>query len=224
MNWNVPVRLKSHMMVLSTKRIIGSCANWYTSRFLRFGGRRRKFPRNAFRVTRSRLTIKENSWAFWIEGNTFERTWDRKIIAISYWNELMCLAWSFLINPTIQYVHDYLLAKLFSSHFSIVHCFLFCSTHSVSDQSVFVYFFWHNLSQRQSIECRSATSTAFVSKLNSHNNFKQLDHWHIKMNCFQYTCGRAKENQIVFVSLAISRRHCIFFHSKNELYITDLKV
>nr|XP_031832015.1 probable helicase senataxin isoform X1 [Nomia melanderi] len=38
-----------------------------------------------------------------------------------------------------------------------------------------------------------------------------------------YTCGRAKENQIVCISLAVSRRHCIFFHRKNELYVTDLK-
>ncbi|XP_043514484.1 helicase sen1-like [Frieseomelitta varia] len=38
-----------------------------------------------------------------------------------------------------------------------------------------------------------------------------------------YTCGRAKENQIVCLSLTVSRRHCIFFRSKNELYVTDLK-
>ncbi|KAK1130696.1 hypothetical protein K0M31_018810 [Melipona bicolor] len=38
-----------------------------------------------------------------------------------------------------------------------------------------------------------------------------------------YTCGRAKENQIVCLSLMVSRRHCIFFRSKNELYVTDLK-
>nr|XP_033339288.1 helicase SEN1 [Megalopta genalis]XP_033339289.1 helicase SEN1 [Megalopta genalis]XP_033339290.1 helicase SEN1 [Megalopta genalis]XP_033339291.1 helicase SEN1 [Megalopta genalis]XP_033339292.1 helicase SEN1 [Megalopta genalis] len=38
-----------------------------------------------------------------------------------------------------------------------------------------------------------------------------------------YTCGRAKDNQIVCLSLTVSRRHCIFFHSKDELYVTDLK-
>ncbi|XP_017790018.1 PREDICTED: probable helicase senataxin [Habropoda laboriosa] len=38
-----------------------------------------------------------------------------------------------------------------------------------------------------------------------------------------YTCGRAKDNEIVCTSLTVSRRHCIFFHSKNELYVTDLK-
>ncbi|KOX75801.1 putative helicase senataxin [Melipona quadrifasciata] len=38
-----------------------------------------------------------------------------------------------------------------------------------------------------------------------------------------YTCGRAKENQIVCLSLMVSRRHCIFFRSKNDLYVTDLK-
>ncbi|XP_012141284.2 putative helicase senataxin isoform X1 [Megachile rotundata] len=38
-----------------------------------------------------------------------------------------------------------------------------------------------------------------------------------------YTCGRAKDNQIVCLSLTVSRHHCIFFHGKNELYVTDLK-
>ncbi|OAD53199.1 putative helicase senataxin [Eufriesea mexicana] len=38
-----------------------------------------------------------------------------------------------------------------------------------------------------------------------------------------YTCGRAKDNQIICHSLTVSRRHCIFFRSKNELYVTDLK-
>ncbi|XP_076293905.1 putative helicase senataxin [Lasioglossum baleicum] len=38
-----------------------------------------------------------------------------------------------------------------------------------------------------------------------------------------YTCGRAQDNEIICVSLTVSRRHCIFFRSKNELYVTDLK-
>nr|XP_034188053.1 helicase sen1-like isoform X1 [Osmia lignaria] len=38
-----------------------------------------------------------------------------------------------------------------------------------------------------------------------------------------YTCGRAKDNQIVCLGLTVSRRHCIFFRKKDELYVTDLK-
>lgn len=38
-----------------------------------------------------------------------------------------------------------------------------------------------------------------------------------------YTCGRARDNEIVCLGLTVSRRHCIFFRSKNELYVTDLK-
>ncbi|XP_033348254.1 uncharacterized protein LOC117232754 [Bombus vosnesenskii] len=38
-----------------------------------------------------------------------------------------------------------------------------------------------------------------------------------------YTCGRAKDNEIICLSLTVSRRHCMFFHRKNELYVTDLK-
>ncbi|XP_060828879.1 uncharacterized protein LOC132914081 [Bombus pascuorum] len=38
-----------------------------------------------------------------------------------------------------------------------------------------------------------------------------------------YTCGRGKENEIICLGLTVSRRHCMFFHSKNELYVTDLK-
>ncbi|XP_053985855.1 uncharacterized protein LOC128880140 [Hylaeus volcanicus] len=38
-----------------------------------------------------------------------------------------------------------------------------------------------------------------------------------------YTCGRAKDNEIVCPSLTVSRRHCIFFRSRDELFITDLK-
>ena len=38
-----------------------------------------------------------------------------------------------------------------------------------------------------------------------------------------YKCGRAKENEIVCLSLLVSRVHCTFFRSENELYVTDLK-
>ncbi|KAG7206097.1 hypothetical protein KM043_003491 [Ampulex compressa] len=38
-----------------------------------------------------------------------------------------------------------------------------------------------------------------------------------------YTCGRGKENQIVCPSILVSRKHCIFFRGKDELYVTDLK-
>ncbi|XP_076644410.1 putative helicase senataxin isoform X2 [Halictus rubicundus] len=38
-----------------------------------------------------------------------------------------------------------------------------------------------------------------------------------------YTCGRAIDNEILCVGVTVSRRHCIFFRSKNELYVTDLK-
>ncbi|KZC15053.1 PREDICTED: probable helicase senataxin [Dufourea novaeangliae] len=38
-----------------------------------------------------------------------------------------------------------------------------------------------------------------------------------------YTCGRAKDNEIVCLGLTVSRRHCMFFHGKNEIYVTDLK-
>ncbi|CAK9823558.1 Probable helicase senataxin [Anthophora retusa] len=38
-----------------------------------------------------------------------------------------------------------------------------------------------------------------------------------------YTCGRAKDNEIVCTSLTVSRHHCTFLHNKDELYVTDLK-
>ncbi|XP_076624107.1 putative helicase senataxin [Colletes latitarsis] len=38
-----------------------------------------------------------------------------------------------------------------------------------------------------------------------------------------YTCGRAKDNEIVCLSLTVSRHHCIFFHNRDGLYVTDLK-
>ncbi|XP_076230937.1 putative helicase senataxin [Calliopsis andreniformis] len=38
-----------------------------------------------------------------------------------------------------------------------------------------------------------------------------------------YTCGRGQDNDIICLSLTVSRRHCIFFHNKTELYVTDLK-
>ncbi|KAL6257996.1 hypothetical protein P5V15_011591 [Pogonomyrmex californicus] len=39
-----------------------------------------------------------------------------------------------------------------------------------------------------------------------------------------YTCGRGKENDILCLSLLVSRRHCIFFCDANaNLYVTDLR-
>ncbi|CAL7938974.1 unnamed protein product [Xylocopa violacea] len=38
-----------------------------------------------------------------------------------------------------------------------------------------------------------------------------------------YTCGRGKDNEIVCLSLTVSRRHCMFFHTKDEVYVTDLE-
>ncbi|KAK2589101.1 hypothetical protein KPH14_001927 [Odynerus spinipes] len=37
-----------------------------------------------------------------------------------------------------------------------------------------------------------------------------------------YTCGRGKENQILCLSLTVSRQHCIFFRNTHEVYIIDL--
>lgn len=45
-----------------------------------------------------------------------------------------------------------------------------------------------------------------------------------KFYFFQYTCGRGKENDIVCVSLFVSRRHCIFLRDSENLYVTDLRV
>ncbi|XP_076761425.1 uncharacterized protein LOC143429635 [Xylocopa sonorina] len=38
-----------------------------------------------------------------------------------------------------------------------------------------------------------------------------------------YTCGRGKDNEIVCLSLTVSRRHCMFFYTKDEVYVTDLE-
>lgn len=37
-----------------------------------------------------------------------------------------------------------------------------------------------------------------------------------------YTCGRGKENQILCLSLMVSRQHCSFFHNNHEIYVIDL--
>lgn len=115
---------KRDTMILTENGMIGSCGYWYTSRLLRFNGRRRNSPRNASRVTRSRLTIKENPWPLLNLRGFIEEIWERKIIVILYWNELMCLAWLFLTNPTTQYVHDYLPVNYFLCTFNL-HCFSF---------------------------------------------------------------------------------------------------
>ncbi|XP_011333413.1 probable helicase senataxin isoform X2 [Ooceraea biroi] len=38
-----------------------------------------------------------------------------------------------------------------------------------------------------------------------------------------YTCGRGKENHIICLSMVVSRKHCIFFHSNDGLYVSDLQ-
>ncbi|KYQ48941.1 putative helicase senataxin, partial [Trachymyrmex zeteki] len=38
-----------------------------------------------------------------------------------------------------------------------------------------------------------------------------------------YTCGRGKDNDILCLSLLVSRRHCIFFRDIENLYVTDLR-
>ncbi|XP_012056659.1 PREDICTED: uncharacterized ATP-dependent helicase C29A10.10c [Atta cephalotes] len=38
-----------------------------------------------------------------------------------------------------------------------------------------------------------------------------------------YTCGRGKDNDILCLSLLVSRRHCIFFRDTESLYVTDLR-
>ncbi|XP_043497222.1 helicase sen1 [Polistes fuscatus] len=38
-----------------------------------------------------------------------------------------------------------------------------------------------------------------------------------------YTCGRGKENQILCLSLMVSRKHCLFFRNDNEIYVMDLE-
>ncbi|XP_015187601.1 PREDICTED: uncharacterized protein LOC107072306 [Polistes dominula] len=38
-----------------------------------------------------------------------------------------------------------------------------------------------------------------------------------------YTCGRGKENQILCLSLMVSRKHCSFFRNDNEIYVIDLE-
>ncbi|KAL2713828.1 helicase SEN1 [Vespula squamosa] len=37
-----------------------------------------------------------------------------------------------------------------------------------------------------------------------------------------YTCGRGKENQILCLSLTVSRQHCSFFRNDHEIYVIDL--
>nr|XP_050855849.1 uncharacterized protein LOC127066326 isoform X1 [Vespula vulgaris] len=37
-----------------------------------------------------------------------------------------------------------------------------------------------------------------------------------------YTCGRGKENQIICLSLTVSRQHCSFFRNDHEIYVIDL--
>ncbi|XP_076178494.1 uncharacterized protein LOC143152358 isoform X1 [Ptiloglossa arizonensis] len=39
---------------------------------------------------------------------------------------------------------------------------------------------------------------------------------------YAYTCGRSKENEIVCLSMVVSRQHCIFFHRKDGLFVADL--
>ncbi|XP_032666246.1 helicase SEN1 [Odontomachus brunneus] len=38
-----------------------------------------------------------------------------------------------------------------------------------------------------------------------------------------YTCGRGKGNMIVCLGLQVSRKHCVFFHAMDKLFVTDLK-
>ncbi|XP_011878014.1 PREDICTED: uncharacterized protein LOC105567625 [Vollenhovia emeryi] len=38
-----------------------------------------------------------------------------------------------------------------------------------------------------------------------------------------YTCGRAKDNDIICLSPVVSRHHCIFYRENENLYVTDLR-